>query len=140
MQGRARSTHAQKPFALLNTDNATLAERPECAVSKGIGQKGGGKTRSKRLPQEEGNAKRAARSKRRGRRREEQKERETGARVARETTCAATVVGVACRSSSHVDIYLARDIHSNLPFVWVLVVLLLTLKWKHILQRMLGTD
>ena len=66
MQGRARSTHAQKPFALLNTDNATLAERPECAVSKGIGQKGGGKTRSKRLPQEEGNAKRAARSKRRG--------------------------------------------------------------------------
>ena len=78
--------------------------------------------------------------KKRKKRREEQKERETGARVARETTCAATVVGVACRSSSHVDIYLARDIHSNLPFVWVLVVLLLTLKWKHILQRMLGTD
>ena len=44
------------------------------------------------------------------RRREEQKEseRETGARVARGTTCAVTVVGVACRSIGHVKCTLSR--------------------------------
>ena len=81
--------------------------------------------RNKRLPQEQGNAKRAARSKRGRKEGKEQKERETGARVARATTCAATVVGVACRNSWHVRLFWHVTLYSNMPSV--LVILLRTL-------------
>ena len=54
--------------------------------------------------------------KKRRRRREEQKEseRETGARVARWTTCAATAVGVLCRSVGHVKSTQSRALSAQI--------------------------